>query len=367
MKKVLSLILPVVLMAGLLSGCIFDNNLTVSASNGFVSIDINPSVQLILNEEDEVIGVSASNDDGETILLGEVEELIGLSVEEATQRIVELAIEYGFLDPEALETDPSAVTITTVIENESVELEQRLRNKVKTHLQNFFKNNGIFSVVMTEDNMTDILAEADEMGVSLGHLKVIKSVQATHEDYTLEQLLQMDMPELMGMLREHSGIEHHISNREESLTEIQTIIDNLVIDIDNLTTLLVDDQATLVILEAMNIELMDEAALASHNFTIDELETAIDGYIADLADLNIDLDELNDELEYKTRLQSREQKRQEALNKYQAWEQNKETRAENTRARWDQFQENLTEAQMNALVEYAENHFGIDMGTSSFS
>ena len=137
MKKILAIILPMVLITGLLYGYVFNSN--IGSVMAYVSVDINPSVQFVTDGANEVVSVTVANDDGETILLGEVDNLIGLSIEEATERIVELAIEYGYLDPEALADDPNAITITTVLESQNIRLQARLRDRVKTHLENFFK------------------------------------------------------------------------------------------------------------------------------------------------------------------------------------------------------------------------------------
>jgi hypothetical protein len=111
MKKLFAIILPIVLVTALAYGYFAYDIGSVMA---YVSVDINPSVQFVTNGNDEVVSVTASNEEGEIILLEEAENLIGLSIEEATEKIVELAIEYGYLDPEALEADPNAITITTV-------------------------------------------------------------------------------------------------------------------------------------------------------------------------------------------------------------------------------------------------------------
>ena len=62
-----------------------------------VAIDINPSVELII-KDGKVSGVTAANEDGAVLLSGETLE--GMSVEAATDRIVALAEELGFLTDE---------------------------------------------------------------------------------------------------------------------------------------------------------------------------------------------------------------------------------------------------------------------------
>lgn len=68
------------------------------AAAAIVAIDINPSVELWVDEAGTVKRVSLVNDDAEWLL--EKKELIGLSVYEATQAIIAKAREQGYLDPQ---------------------------------------------------------------------------------------------------------------------------------------------------------------------------------------------------------------------------------------------------------------------------
>ncbi len=72
----------------------------------YLAIDINPTVELVVDGE-TVITVQAGNDDAAVLLSGENFE--NLSVEEATQKIVELAEELGYLTDE---NDDVKITVT---------------------------------------------------------------------------------------------------------------------------------------------------------------------------------------------------------------------------------------------------------------
>ncbi|MBU5442041.1 anti-sigma factor domain-containing protein [Paenibacillus sp. MSJ-34] len=67
------------------------------AAAAMIAIDINPSVELWVNDAGTVKQVSLVNDDAEWLL--RKKELIGLSVYEATQAIIAKAREQGYLDP----------------------------------------------------------------------------------------------------------------------------------------------------------------------------------------------------------------------------------------------------------------------------
>ncbi|MBQ2891617.1 MAG: hypothetical protein IJE45_01835 [Bacilli bacterium] len=61
-----------------------------------VTLDTNPSYELIIDEEKTVIAVTALNEDASIVLYGE--SLVGKSLEEATEVIINLTVEYGYQD-----------------------------------------------------------------------------------------------------------------------------------------------------------------------------------------------------------------------------------------------------------------------------
>ena len=85
MKKVfkcLSLIMIVGMFALIATSC----GKKTEAELSRVTVDINPSIELMVDEEQKVISVSALNDDGSIIIAGEA--IVGKDVEEATKIIV---------------------------------------------------------------------------------------------------------------------------------------------------------------------------------------------------------------------------------------------------------------------------------------
>ncbi len=66
----------------------------VQAACTYLAIDINPTVELLVRG-DKVVGVKAGNDDANVLLSGE--DFTGLTVEEASEKIVALAEKMGYL------------------------------------------------------------------------------------------------------------------------------------------------------------------------------------------------------------------------------------------------------------------------------
>jgi hypothetical protein len=95
-KKMISLALSGVLMAGLGAGLVACKPAEEAKAESLVSIDVNPSVSLLLDGENKVLSVVAENEDAQVLLYNE--NFVGLTAEQATQKIADLAVELGYLN-----------------------------------------------------------------------------------------------------------------------------------------------------------------------------------------------------------------------------------------------------------------------------
>ena len=106
--KILSVLLCLVVLTASLIGCQGNegNNETASTASAdelsYVSMRINPEIELVVDADNKVVAVNAINEDGETVL-AEL-SLVGLTVEEAGEAFTAMATELGFIDVDALES-----------------------------------------------------------------------------------------------------------------------------------------------------------------------------------------------------------------------------------------------------------------------
>jgi len=91
-KLCLGLSLITLLGTTLVTGC--SDNKAKEGEYGYVTIETNPSVELVIGEDNVVVSVNGLNEDGKLLLSSE--DLEGLSIEEATQKIIELTEQLGF-------------------------------------------------------------------------------------------------------------------------------------------------------------------------------------------------------------------------------------------------------------------------------
>ena len=110
MKRILSitLVLAMLFSCFMLFSCAPSESGEEKEKSTRMTIDLNPSVEFMLDEENKVVSVTALNDDGAILIAGEV--FVGLSAEEASALFVELAEEIGYLvDAESFENEIKVV------------------------------------------------------------------------------------------------------------------------------------------------------------------------------------------------------------------------------------------------------------------
>lgn len=67
--------------------------------SSYVAIDINPSIEMIVDSENKVTSVRAMNEDASVLLYGET-GIVGADINLASGKIISLALEYGYLTEE---------------------------------------------------------------------------------------------------------------------------------------------------------------------------------------------------------------------------------------------------------------------------
>lgn len=110
MKKIISLILALALTLGALA--IVSCNASTPAEGEYtrMTVDINPSVELMVDDEGKVVSVTALNDDGSILIAGEA--IVGKTPEEALELILNVATETGYLVKGNVEADENTVKIS---------------------------------------------------------------------------------------------------------------------------------------------------------------------------------------------------------------------------------------------------------------
>ena len=193
-KKIGTLVLGITVLLGLVA-C---TDLGAEVSGYYVAVDINPSIEFVVDEEDLVESFIFLNEDA-AILCADV-DFIGMNVDDAVQLFIEIATEAGYVDPEG---DDNAVLITVLGEEGQEAAIEQIRERLRTRIVRHFAKNFINGVVLTEDfTQEDLVAEAELLGVTPGKLKLAYAAIVGDETLVLEDLLEMPVKDILAIVRE---------------------------------------------------------------------------------------------------------------------------------------------------------------------
>ncbi len=152
--------------------------------NSYVTVDINPSVELIIDKKDLVVESRPLNLDG--VLVLEEKDVKGLNVNEAITSIIETANKLGYL------TNDGEVNIQAINDNQKVE--DAIINKIKNHFQDKIN-------VKVNEITDEIRKEAKENDISAGRMKLIKNVIEKNPEITVKEAKKLSVKELNDLLR----------------------------------------------------------------------------------------------------------------------------------------------------------------------
>ena len=201
--KIISLLLVVVLGIGALASCasVDDGNTAALDKEAltYVSLRINPEIELLADEDGKVVSANAVNEDGEVVLA--TVDLEGKSIEEAGAIFTETANDLGYFTPDG-EKDTVYIDVESTIDGEDAELEEKLNKSIR----DYFNNKGINGKVAPEtlDKYAD---KAAECGISAGHVKLVMRVLDAHPELTDTEVLELGVKGWMELLKGNKGEE----------------------------------------------------------------------------------------------------------------------------------------------------------------
>lgn len=126
-----------------------------------MQVDINPSVEFILDADDKVLSVTALNDDGALIVAGEA--FVGKTAEDAVELMASISTDAGYLVKGELSAGQDGITISITGDEEAA---QKLYEDVKAGVDAFLEKSGIDAAVergeaLKLDALRDLVQAAD--------------------------------------------------------------------------------------------------------------------------------------------------------------------------------------------------------------
>jgi hypothetical protein len=170
---------------------------SVNAANARITMDINPSVEIITNARGRVESITPLNDDAQTLLLDT--NFKGKLATDVVVEIAELARQYGYLKTGT----ENALVVTTETDDadQMNRIQAHIRSRIQAHLEQ--KN---IPVDVLDGNAGITQADMDQaaaLGISVGKYRIIKAAMALDVELTYEEAIEMSVRELLTIINEN--------------------------------------------------------------------------------------------------------------------------------------------------------------------
>lgn len=197
MKKILTFILIALFALGM-TGCKNDQD-----GKTYVSLGINPDIELIIDANDKVIEVYAVNEDAKVLLFDE-EDLVGKSFEEALKLITSLSVEYGYLEEDNKVVD---FTISSTLGDK---YEEELKTTIETTMIDEASQKGL-NITLTTEGAFTLVRELEKLKaaypdnqliqqLTIDKFQLITSAQSSDDTLTIEVAVTLNEEELMNRI-----------------------------------------------------------------------------------------------------------------------------------------------------------------------
>lgn len=183
----------ILVVGAIVIGCSLNNTPSnePTVKDTVITLDLNPSIEITVDEDGMVASVYGANDEGKMIIIDIEDELVGKKYDEALDKIIEVETECGFfvkatsneeynnltitIDTEAAKNKIEAIEaeIKANIEEKLTELDVEFRNKITT-----VKNNTKDALVNKLLSLDETLNK-DELNQK-SHEELVKLIAAYH-------------------------------------------------------------------------------------------------------------------------------------------------------------------------------------------
>lgn len=170
------------------------NNVVAST----VTLDVNPSIEIKLNDEDIVISVTALNDDGDEVVQRNI-EYRGLTIDEVLEVLVKRLNELGYV---VTSTDENNIILIQVdSDNEALQtrLETKLQTKLQTELGKYSDSHWVLNaedITLTDAQKTQIRNSNLLSKYSAAKISLVYRINQLDDTYTLVDLAKLSVRDL---------------------------------------------------------------------------------------------------------------------------------------------------------------------------
>lgn len=176
----------VLLVGGAAGFSVYNNNYKVAST---ISLDVNPSVEITANRKEDVLAVTALNDDGRAII-GDM-DFSGSSIDVTVNALIGSMLRNGYL------TDLANSILISVDDDDAAHgaaLQKKIADEVNALLATNAFDGAVLSQTIVKDSAVQTLA--DEYGITAGKAQLVNEIVASNPIRTFEELAPLSINEL---------------------------------------------------------------------------------------------------------------------------------------------------------------------------
>lgn len=102
------------------------NQKSSGEATSMVTMSLNPQISMVLDENNYVLSVNGDNNEGKIVISGE--NLVGLKVDEAVAKVIQIESECGYLVSGQIEAGQNKLTVDLTVDNENI------KNTIKSEI-----------------------------------------------------------------------------------------------------------------------------------------------------------------------------------------------------------------------------------------
>ncbi len=155
----------------------------------YISLDINPSVELGINAFNTIVSTEGYNDDGNLLL--KEKKLTNLSLEKAIGELVQEAAKKGFI------ADDGSTVIAVTAESNNEKTAAKLQSTSSEGVNLALATKNLAAIVYADCSSLELRTKAKEMGISPGKYKLIEILQTLEPGITADQYKNAKITDIM--------------------------------------------------------------------------------------------------------------------------------------------------------------------------
>ncbi|MHB8961945.1 MAG: anti-sigma-I factor RsgI family protein [Saccharofermentanales bacterium] len=147
--------------------------------SSYVSIDINPGIELTLNAIGRVIRAEATNEDGQEVMAGV--RINNMKADKAAGQLVQRAYDQGFID------ENGSTVISVLAQSEDQDKALQIKEQITERIIEALEQNKAYAAIFADISGLEFRDAAEEAGMSAGKYRLIRMLQTMDPDITMDQ------------------------------------------------------------------------------------------------------------------------------------------------------------------------------------